>query len=75
MSFAYFPQAWRIWKLKRGDDVSLSSFSIFAVGTTTLTLYGFYKNDLVIILSFIIGVVGSWLVLFLALYYRNRKGL
>ena len=78
MSFSYYPQAWRIFKKKSSEDIALSTFSILAVGTAIWFFYGLYKNDWVIIVSFIFGVVGSWLVLFLTLYYRradNKKGL
>ena len=73
ISFAYFPQAYRIWKNKSATDVSILSYTILAAGTTTYLLYGFYKNDAVLIAGFLFGVIGSWLVLLLALYYR-RKG-
>lgn len=72
MSAAYFPQAYRIFKTKSSRDVSILSFSIFAGGTLIWTLYGFYIQDLVVILSFIVGVVGSWSVLGLALFYRKK---
>jgi len=73
ISFAYFPQAYRIWKHKSSADVSLLSYVILAMGTTTYLLYGFYKNDIVLIAGFLFGVIGSWLVFILTLYFR-RKG-
>ena len=73
ISFAYFPQAYRIWKNKSAADVSVLSYAILATGTTTYLLYGFYKNDFVLIAGFLFGVIGSWLVLILALYFRRRK--
>ncbi len=73
MSFGYYPQAWKIFKNKSGKDISLSTFSIFAIGTTIWFFYGIYKNDWVIMTSFIFGVIGSWLVLGLTLYYRRAN--
>jgi len=73
LSVAYYPQAWRIWKKRSSEDVSIPSYILFAVGTTTWTLYGFYKSDIPIISSFLLGALGSWLVLFLALYFRGKK--
>ena len=76
MSIGYFPQAYRLYKTKSAENISLVTFVIFALGTLIWTLYGFFIHDLVLILSFIVGVVGSWLVLFLSVKYRlqaNRK--
>lgn len=75
MSVGYFPQAYRLYKTKSADNISLVSFTIFAIGTLIWTLYGVVMHDLVLILSFIVGVVGSWSVLFLAIKYRilNKK--
>lgn len=72
MSFAYFPQAWRIYKKKSSKDVSLISYIIFSFGTMSWTVYGFIVNDMVIIIGFILGAIGSNLVLGLTLYYRER---
>lgn len=72
MSVGYYPQAYTIWKTKSSQGISILTYSIFSVGTFAWTAYGFYLRDLPIILSFIIGVVGSWLVLGLTLYYRKQ---
>lgn len=74
MSVGYFPQAYIIWRNKSARGVSLLSFSIFSVGTTVWTLYGISIKDKAIIASFVIGMIGSWTVLLLALKYRNEKG-
>jgi MtN3 and saliva related transmembrane protein len=72
MSIGYFPQAYRLYKTKSAENISLVSFVIFACGTLIRTLYGIFINDLVLILSFMVGVIGSWLVLFLAITYRMK---
>ncbi len=71
MSLAYYPQAWKIWRSKSSRDVSLLSYVIFAVGTLVWTIYGLALANFVIVASFTVGVLGSWLVLGLALYYRR----
>ena len=73
LSVAYYPQAWRIWKNRSSADVSISSYVLFAVGTSTWLFYGFYKNDIPIIASFLLGALGSWLVLLLTLYFRRKN--
>lgn len=72
MSVGYYPQAYKIYKTKSAKDISLYTYIIFGIGTLVWTLYGIYLRDLPIILSFIFGVVGSWLVLGLTLHYRNK---
>ena len=71
MSLAYYPQAYRIWKNKSAKNVSTATYAIFSVGTTTWLIYGFYLRDLPIILSFLLGVIGSWTVLALSIIYRR----
>jgi len=73
MSVGYYPQAYKIYKNKSAKDISVPTYIIFSIGTFVWTMYGFYLNDLPIILSFVIGVVGSWIVLGLTLYYRNMQ--
>lgn len=73
MSCGYYPQAYALWKRKSAGDISLLSYSVFVVGTITWTIYGFYRQDSAIIWSFIIGAIGSSLVLGLALYYRKKN--
>lgn len=73
MSLGYYPQAWKIWKKKSADDISISSFVIFSIGTASWLFYGLYIHDIVILLSYILGVIGSWMTLFLSLWYRSKK--
>ncbi len=73
MSLGYYPQAYRIWKNRSAQDISLSSFSIFVAGTTTWFAYGVYLGDAIIMASFILGVIGSWLVLLLTIRYRKPR--
>lgn len=70
MSVGYFPQARKLYKTKSAEDISMITFTIFAVGTAIRTLYGILVHDVVLILSFIVGVIGSRLCLFLAIRYR-----
>ena len=73
MSLGYFPQAYKVYKNKSSKDISLLAFVIFSLGTLTWFIYGLALKDMPIILGFILGVLGSWLVLILSLIYRNRK--
>jgi MtN3 and saliva related transmembrane protein len=71
MSIAYFPQAYKIYKNRSSKDISLLSYGIFALGTVVWLIYGFLLQDLPIMISFGIGVLGSWTVLTLAIIYRK----
>ena len=72
MSVGYYPQAYTIWKKKSSKNVSIISYVIFVLGTSTWTLYGIYLNNWTIFWSFIFGVVGSWLTLILIIIYRKK---
>jgi len=73
ISIGYYPQAYRIWKNRSAEEISVASYVVFALGTTTYLAYGFYRDDIVLIAGFLFGSIGSWLVLFLTLYYRRIK--
>ncbi len=73
MSLGYFPQAYKIYKSKSAENISIFTFSIFSVGTLLWTVYGFSINDITLILAFIPGVIGSWLILFLTFRYKSKK--
>ena len=70
MSLGHFPQAYKIWKKKSAKDVSILTYCIFATGTWVWLLYGISIGQWPIIVSFIIGVIGSTTVLALILRYR-----
>lgn len=72
MSLGYYPQAWKIWKSKSAQDISIPAFCIFAFGTFSWLLYGWYLHDMTIMLSFGLGVIGSWTILILTLMYKKR---
>lgn len=73
MSFGYYPQGYRIWKLKSAEQLSITNYSILSIGTAIWLLYGILMRDLVIIISFSVSLFGAWGVLFLTVYYRRNK--
>lgn len=73
MSLGYYPQAYKIWKLKAAGEISVPAFIIFSLGTLTWFIYGIVLGDFPIIISFALGVVGAWLVLLLSLWYRRTR--
>jgi MtN3 and saliva related transmembrane protein len=71
MSFGYYPQAYKLWRTKDARPISLPSSILFAGGTSIWTLYGFLRMDWAIIASFSFGMIGSWLVLILTLFFQR----
>lgn len=72
MSLGYFPQAYKIWKSKSSNDISIPAFLIFSLGTLTWFIYGILIEDMPLVISFVLGVIGSWAVLIFALIYKNK---
>ena len=73
MSLGHFPQAYTIYKNKSSKNISLLTYIIFAIGSALWLAYGILLNSWTIILGFIFGVVGSWLVLILTIVYSKKK--
>ena len=71
MSLAYFSQAWRIFRTRSSEDISLWFVGFLALGTTMWLLYGVASEDLIITLWFLFATLGSWLVFGLTLVYRK----
>lgn len=70
MSVGHFFQAGKIYRNKTAKDVSLSTYLIFFIGSFIWLVYGVVLEEIPIVISFIIGVIGSFLVL--VLYARFR---
>ncbi len=72
MSFGYYPQIYKMWKNKSSENISLPTYAIFSLGTLTYLIYGILTKDITLIISFVLGVFGSWAVLILILVYRKK---
>jgi MtN3 and saliva related transmembrane protein len=71
MGLAYFPQAYKIIKRKSSEDISLVLFGTLAIGITLWLLYGLAIDNYPLIIANVIGVLGTYSVIFLALKYRK----
>lgn len=75
MSFGYYPQAYKMFKTKSAENISIISFAIFSIGTLLWTIYGFYLHDWTLISGFIFGVLGAWSIFIMAIVYKKRAKL
>ncbi len=73
LSLGYYPQAYRIWKNRSAEDISIPSYIVLILGTNIYLAYGLYRHDVVLISGFLLGAIGSWLILILTLYYRRIR--
>ncbi len=75
MSLAHFPQAYKIYRRRQAGDISLVTYAIFFTGSLLWLLYGLERQDVPVILTFGLGVVGTGTVIGLALRFRGATSL
>jgi len=71
-SAAYFPQAYKIWKRKSVEDLSLPTFALFFLSIVVWLFYGISMNNYPIMIGNSVATVGSAIVLFLYFKYKKR---
>ena len=72
MSIGHFPQVFKIMKRKSAKDVSLITYSIFAIGGYVWSVYGILIKEIPIITSYILGSIGATWVVILIIKYRSN---
>jgi len=65
-TFAFFPQAIKVWKTKSTKDISLLMFALFTIGVLLWLIYGMILYNIPIILA-------NSITLILALYILINK--
>ena len=70
MSFGYFTQTYKIFKLKSAKDVSLPTYLFFAVGISIWFVYGISITNYPIIISNIVFFFGA--VSVIIAYFLNK---
>jgi MtN3 and saliva related transmembrane protein len=48
---AFLPQAIRVWRLKRAEEISLTTFLVFSIGVLVWLIYGLFLDSLPIVLA------------------------
>jgi len=69
-TFAFLPQAIKVWKTKSTRDISLYMFIIFTIGVISWLIYGITISDLPIILANSVTLVLSFFILFYKIRYK-----
>ena len=69
-TLAFVPQVLKVIKLKKTEDLSLSTYIIFTVGVGLWLVYGFLKNSISMILGNGITLILSVIILI----YILKKG-
>ena len=69
-TFAFFPQAVKVWKTKSTRDISLYMFIIFTIGVLSWLIYGITISDLPIILANSVTLILSLFILLYKIRYK-----
>jgi len=69
-TFAFLPQAAKVWKTKSTKDISLYMFVIFTIGVFSWLIYGIIISDLPIILANAVTLILSIFILICKIKYR-----
>lgn len=70
-TLTFLPQVIKTYKEKSAKDVSLNMFLIAAVNEVMWIIYGFLRNDMVIILTNIVILCMSITMIFLKFKYKQ----
>jgi len=60
---SFLPQAFKIMRSKKTNDISLIMYSLLVVGVILWTIYGIYKNDWSLIIANSITSISATIVL------------
>ena len=73
MSVGYIPQAYKIWKRKSVEDISLPFFAILLWGMGVWMLYGISIKNIPLVFTNCVGIIGSGTIISLYFRYKIRK--
>jgi MtN3 and saliva related transmembrane protein len=69
-TFAFFPQAVKVWQTKSTKDISLYMFIIFTIGVFSWLIYGIIISNLPLIMANAVTLVLSLFILIYKLRYK-----
>ena len=68
-TFAFLPQAAKVWKTKSTKDISLLMFLIFAIGVISWLIYGVLLSELPLIIANAVTLVFAISILIAKIKY------
>ena len=69
-TFAFLPQAIKVFQTKSTKDISLYMFLIFTIGVLSWLIYGLIIGDLPVILANAVTLVLSFFILIYKILYK-----
>jgi len=69
----FLPQAYRLFKEKRADEVSLATFGGFNILQLIAIIYGFMHHDYILAIGYILSFITCFLVSIQIVIYRLNK--
>jgi MtN3 and saliva related transmembrane protein len=69
-TFAFFPQALKVWKTRSTKDISLYMFIIFTTGVISWLIYGIIISDFPLILANAATLILSIFILVYKIKYK-----
>jgi len=71
---AFVPQVVRVWRLKSAGEISLTTFSVFALGTLVWLIYGLLIGSIPVVLANGVTLVLALTIVMLKVTYdRNER--
>jgi len=70
---AFIPQVVRVWRLKSAEEISLTTFLVFAVGTFVWLIYGLLISSIPVIVANAATLALSVSIVLLKLTYDRRS--
>jgi MtN3 and saliva related transmembrane protein len=67
---ALLPQLIKVWKTKSTKDISTGMFTLFCVGVFLWFVYGFYLNDIPIVLANSLAFIQALIILLFKAKYK-----
>jgi len=69
-TISFLPQAIKTWRSKSAKDISLAMFLSFCFGVILWIIYGFFMNDLPVLLTNSVTLILAGSILFFKLKYK-----
>ena len=66
------PQVYKAWQTKRTKEISAPTFIVLLMGISLWTIYGFLKQDIVIILANLTTAILAVAILYLKWQHDDR---